>query len=207
MLETLGGAIIDIISSTGYAGIFVLMAIESALIPLPSEVTMPFSGSLVALGRFNLILVAMAGALGNLAGSLLVYALGFWGQENVVRVVIRKYGKYLLVSEHEFERAERWFLRYGEMIVFASRLMPVVRTFISLPAGIARMNLKKFVVYTTVGSFLWSLFLAYIGMVLGQNWKILEVYFHKFDILIVFVLILTAVSYLFHKYRQIKKAA
>jgi membrane protein DedA with SNARE-associated domain len=206
MLETLASWIINIISSTGYAGIFALMAIESALIPLPSEVTMPFSGSLVALGKFELIWVAVAGALGNLVGSLLAYALGFWGQENVVRLVIRKYGKYLLISEHEFERAEKWFRKYGEIIVFSSRLMPVVRTFISLPAGIAKMNLGKFIVYTTIGSFLWSLFLAYIGMVLGQNWKILETYFRRFDILIGAVLILIIAFYFFHRYRQIKKA-
>ena len=205
MLETIGGSIINIISSTGYVGIFILMAIESALIPLPSEVTMPFSGSLVALGRFNLILVAIAGALGNLAGSLAAYALGFWGQENVIRSVIKKYGKYVLISEHEFNRAEAWFRKYGEAIVFTSRLMPVVRTFISLPAGIAKMNLTRFILYTTIGSFIWSLLLTYIGMILGYNWKILEVYFRKFDLLIVFVLILTGVAYIFYKYRQIKK--
>ncbi|MBI5465301.1 DedA family protein [Candidatus Gottesmanbacteria bacterium] len=202
LLETLASWIINIISSTGYAGIFILMAIESALIPLPSEVTMPFSGSLVALGRFNLILVAIAGALGNLAGSLLAYALGFWGQENVVRLVIRKYGKYLLISEHEFERAEKWFRKYGEVIVFSSRLMPVVRTFISLPAGIVKMNLTKFIVYTTIGSFFWSLFLAYIGMVLGQNWKILETYFRRFDMAIIIGGVVLIGFYLYHKVKK-----
>lgn len=204
LLETLASWIITIISSTGYLGIFALMTVESALIPLPSEITMPFSGSLVALGRFNIWLVAVAGALGNLAGSLLAYALGFWGQENVVRVIIKKYGKYLLISEHEVEKAEKWFLKYGELIVFTSRLMPVIRTFISLPAGIAKMNLVKFIIYTTVGSFLWSLILAYIGMVMGQNWRYLEVYFQKFDILIFIVLVLGAGGYLFRKYRQLK---
>jgi len=181
------------------------MTVESALIPLPSEVTMPFSGSLVAIGRFNLVMVAIAGALGNLAGSLVAYALGFWGQENVARLVIKKYGKYLLISEHEFERAEKWFRKYGEIIVFISRLMPVIRTFISLPAGIAKMNLTKFIIYTTVGSFLWSLFLAYIGMVFGQNWNVLGGYFHKFDLLIVFVMIITFGSYVYYKLRQLKK--
>lgn len=204
LLETLASWIVTIISTTGYLGIFALMTVESALIPLPSEITMPFSGSLVASGRFNIWLVAVAGALGNLAGSLLAYALGFWGQENVVRVIIKKYGKYLLISEHEVERAEKWFLKYGELIVFTSRLMPVIRTFISLPAGIAKMNLVKFIIYTTVGSFLWSLILAYIGMVMGQNWRYLEVYFQKFDILIFIVLVLGAGGYLFRKYRQLK---
>ncbi len=206
MLEFLGGIIISIISSTGYGGVFILMTLESALIPIPSEVTMPFSGSLAAQGRFGLLALALVGALGNLFGSLLAYALGFWGQENVVRVVIKKYGKYLLISEHEFDRAEKWFLKYGDIIIFLSRLLPVVRTFISLPAGIARMNLTKFIIYTVVGSFFWSLLLAYVGMTLGQNWQTLEVYFRRFDVVIVFVLILTAALYLFHKYKQLKKS-
>ena len=205
MLELLAGFIINIISTSGYLGIFILMAIESALIPLPSEVTMPFSGSLVALGRFNLIMVAIAGALGNLAGSLAAYALGFWGQENIVRQVIKKYGKYFLISEHEFERAEKWFRKYGDAVVFASRLIPVVRTFISLPAGIARMNLTKFVLYTTIGSFLWSLFLAYIGMVLGKNWRFLENYFRKFDVLIAFFMVMAVFLYVYYKLRRLRK--
>lgn len=204
MLEFLGGFIVNIISTSGYFGIFILMAVESALIPLPSEVTMPFAGSLVASGRFNLLLVAISGALGNLGGSLLAYALGFWGQENVVRLVIKKYGRFLLISEHEFERTEKWFRQHGEIIVFLSRLAPVVRTFISLPAGIAKMNLSRFIIYTTAGSFIWSLLLAYIGMVLGNNWRVLEVYFHKFDVLIGLILVCTAAIYFFHKYRKIK---
>lgn len=205
LLETLASWIISIISSTGYAGIFILMAIESALIPLPSEITMPFAGSLVSSGRFGLIWVVLAGTLGNLGGSLLAYALGFWGQERIVRQVIRKYGKYILISEHEFDRAEKWFRKYGEAIVFSSRLMPVVRTFISLPAGIAKMNLTKFIIYTTMGSFLWSFLLTWIGMKLGENWKTLEVYFQKFDIFIVSFLGLGVFFYFIHKYRQIKK--
>ncbi len=206
MLEVLGGVIISIISSTGYLGVFLLMTVESALIPIPSEVTMPFSGSLISQGQFSLLMLAIVGALGNLTGSLLAYGLGFWGQENVVRVVIKKYGKYLLISEEEFDRAEKWFLKYGDIIVFTSRLMPVLRTFISLPAGIARMNLTKFIIYTVVGSFFWSLLLAYIGMALGQNWQSLEIYFRRFDLVIVFVLILTGAFYLFHKYKKLKKS-
>lgn len=205
VLESLGSIIIGIISSTGYLGVFILMALESALIPIPSEVTMPFSGSLVVTGKFSLLMVTIVGAFGNLAGSLAAYALGYWGQENVVRVIIKKYGKYFLISEHEFERAEKWFRNYGEIIVFSSRLLPVVRTFISLPAGIAKMNLKKFVIYTLTGSFLWSLFLAYIGMILGQKWQILEVYFRKFDLVIVLILISIIFFYLFHKTKRVRK--
>ncbi|MCL4382374.1 MAG: DedA family protein [Patescibacteria group bacterium] len=205
MLETLGTFVINIISDTGYLGIFLLMALESACIPIPSEATMPFSGSLVALGRFNLWMVVLIGALGNLAGSLLAYAVGYWGQDKIVRILIVKYGRYFLISEHEYDRAQKWFLKYGEIIVFASRMLPVVRTFISLPAGIAKMNLTKFILYTTIGSFFWSLVLTSVGMILGQNWQSLEVYFRQFDVLIVAGLTVGGLFYLYHKYKQLKK--
>lgn len=205
MLETLGTFVINIISDTGYLGIFLLMALESACIPIPSEVTMPFSGSLVALGRFNLWMVVLIGALGNLAGSLLAYAIGYWGQDKIVRILIVKYGRYFLISEHEYDRAQKWFLKYGEIIVFASRMLPVIRTFISLPAGIAKMNLTKFILYTTIGSFFWSLVLTSVGMILGQNWQSLEVYFRQFDVLLVAGLTVGGLFYLYHKYKQLKR--
>lgn len=205
MVEFLGSIIINLISTTGYFGIFLLMTLESALIPIPSEVTMPFAGSLAALGKFDFLIVVLAGTLGNLVGSLLAYALGYWGEENVVRLVIRKYGKYFLLSEHEFEKSQKSFDKYGEMIVFLSRLMPVLRTFISLPAGIAKMKLSKFISYTLAGSFLWSLLLAYIGLTLGQKWNLLEVYFRKFDVLIVVVLGGLVLFYFYHRYQKLKK--
>ncbi len=204
MIEILGSYIINLISSTGYAGVFLLMTLESALIPIPSEITMPFAGSLVQLGKFDLWAVVIVGALGNLFGSLLAYALGYWGGENIVRVVIRKYGKYVLVSEHEFDKSQKWFSKYGELIVFLSRIMPVLRTFISLPAGIAKMNLMKFIVYTVVGSLIWSLLLTYVGVSLGQNWNSLEVYFRKFDLVIVVVLGLTVLAYFYHKFKKVR---
>lgn len=206
MIEILGSTIINLISSTGYLGIFLLMTLESALIPIPSEVTMPFAGSLVSLGKFELIWVVIMGTLGNLAGSLLAYALGYWGQENIVRLVIRKYGKYFLLSEHEFEKSQKWFLKYGEIIIFSSRLMPVLRTFISLPAGIAKMKLSKFMLYTLAGCFLWSIFLAYIGLTLGQRWNILEVYFRKFDLIIFISFIIIIIFYFYHKLQKLKKS-
>lgn len=202
MLEILGSWIIHFISTAGYAGIFLLMTLESALVPIPSEVTMPFSGSLVALGTFNLWLVVCAGTLGNLVGSLLAYFLGAWGQEAVVRKLIATYGKYVLISEGQYDQSERWFRTHGELIVFVSRLLPVVRTFISLPAGVARMNLLRFTAYTTIGSFLWSLFLTYIGVVLGNNWHSLSGYFHTFDITIVIALAVLALWYMRRKLKH-----
>ncbi|MCL4360692.1 DedA family protein [Patescibacteria group bacterium] len=207
MLEVIGGAIVHFISSLGYVGIFLLMTLESALIPIPSEVTMPFSGSLVALGRFNFWLVVAAGAFGNLFGSLLAYWLGYWGQETVVRKVIVRYGKYLLLSEREYDQSERWFRKHGEIIVFVSRILPVARTFISLPAGVAEMKMSKFVVYTLIGSILWSILLTSIGVVLGSNWKSLQVYFHKFDAGIVIAGILFLVWYVRRKLKHLKQPA
>lgn len=196
--------IIQTISTTGYAGIFILMALESALIPIPSEVTMPFSGYLVTTGRFSFWLVIFIGALANLIGSIAAYLLGYWGQEHVVRKLIKNYGKYLLISEHEFNRSEKWFRQHGEKIVFFSRILPVVRTFISLPAGIAEMNFFRFCYLTFFGSLIWSIFLTYIGFVLGKNWQSIEVYYRKFEI-IIFILVFTLICYyIWHKYKKIR---
>ncbi|MBI5465245.1 DedA family protein, partial [Candidatus Gottesmanbacteria bacterium] len=189
---------------TGYVGIFFLMLVESALIPVPSEVTMPFAGSLVAGGKFNLFLVVLMGTLGNLVGSLLAYSLGYWGQEAVVRKLIQKYGKYLLITEHEYSRAESWFRKHGEIIVFVSRLLPAVRTFISLPAGIAHMKLRKFIIYTVLGCLPWSFLLTLIGVKLGENWENIGVYFHRFDALIFILLILSVLYYVNHKLKIFK---
>lgn len=202
MVELFGEWIIHFIGSLGYAGIFVLMTLESALIPIPSEITMPFSGSLVVLGRFNFWLVITVGTLGNLVGSLLAYWLGWWGEEAFVRKLIVKYGKYLLISEYEYDHAERWFRNHGEMIVFLSRVLPVLRTFISLPAGVAKMKLPKFIAYTVVGCFLWSVVLTEMGIVLGNNWSSLEGYFRKFDVVIVVLAVLAVAWYVHRKWRH-----
>lgn len=196
--------IITVIQSTGYAGIFALMAAESALIPIPSEVTMPFAGFLVFSGQFNFILVVLIGALANLFGSILAYLLGWWGEEHLVRNLIRSYGKYLLISETEYDRSERWFRKFGEKIVFFSRLLPIVRTFISLPAGIAKMNFKKFVIFTFFGSLLWSGFLTYIGLILGKNWHSIEVYYRKFEIVVVLIFGALVVYYIYHKVSKLR---
>lgn len=207
MVELIGSWIIHFINSLGYLGIFGLMTLESALIPIPSEVTMPFAGSLVAIGTFNFWLVVIVGTLGNLFGSLLAYWLGWWGQEAVVRKVIVKYGKYLLLSEHEYDRSERWFKNHGELIVLASRVLPVLRTFISLPAGVAKMKLKKFVPYTVIGCFVWSIVLTQIGVILGNNWSSLEGYFRKFDVVIVVACVAVIVWYVWRKLKHFRRTS
>jgi len=180
ILSILSNFIINTISATGYLGITMLMAIESAAIPLPSEIIMPFSGYLVSQGNFNFWWVSIWGAIGNVLGSVVAYAVGFWGG----RPLVEKYGKYVLIRKHELDRADSWFKNYGQSTVFFSRLLPAVRTFISLPAGMAKMNLSKFVLYTFAGSFPWSVGLTYVGYRLGGEWERIRSYFHRFDLVI-----------------------
>jgi len=204
MVEIVGSWIIQFISTLGYGGIFLLMTLESACIPIPSEVTMPFSGSLAAAGRFSFWVVIICGTVGNLVGSLLAYFLGILGQEAIIRKIIVKYGKYLLISEHEYDRSERWFRKHGEIIVLVSRILPIVRTFISLPAGVAKMNLTRFIIYTTAGSLIWSYILTVIGVILGNNWMTLQVYFHQFDLVIVIIFALGIFWYMRRKLKHFR---
>ncbi len=177
VLEAMAGFIISVISRAGYPGIVLLMAIESACIPLSSEVIMPFSGYLVSVGRFGLIWVCLCGAFGCNLGSLVAYYVGAVGG----RSLVEKYGRYVLVTRHDLELADRFFARYGNGAVFLARLLPVIRTFIALPAGIARMNVLRFHIYTFLGSLPWCWALAYAGLKLGPRWGILRDYFHRFD--------------------------
>lgn len=198
LISILAQWIIKVIALMGYPGIVFLMAIESACIPLPSEIIMPFSGYLVFRGDFSLFWVGLAGAVGCVAGSIPAYYLGLYGG----RPLIEKYGKYVLVSHHDLDIADRWFQRYGDWAIFFSRLLPVVRTFISFPAGVARMNFSRFTLYTFVGSFPWCLGLAYAGMKLGQNWDTLGHYFHEFDLVIGILIVLGVIFYI---WRHLKK--
>lgn len=180
IISILAGFIIWGISLMGYSGVAVMMAIESACVPLPSEIIMPFSGYLVSTGQFTLLGVSLAGAAGCVIGSVLAYWVGYYGG----RPMAEKYGKYVLVTHHDLDIADNFFNKYGNAAVFISRMLPVVRTFISLPAGIARMNFSKFIAYTFLGSLPFCFILAYIGKKLGDNWNTLGVYFHKFDLVI-----------------------
>jgi membrane protein DedA with SNARE-associated domain len=180
------------ISSLGYTGIILAMAVESACIPLPSEVIMPFSGYLVSQGRFTLWGVSLAGAVGCTLGSALAYAVGARGG----RPFILKYGRYVLITPHEVARADRWFARYGMTATFISRLLPVVRTFISLPAGIARVPFGRFLLYAFLGSLPWSWALAYAGVLLGEHWDRVGGLLHSLDVVIVIGLVAGAAWFL-----------
>jgi membrane protein DedA with SNARE-associated domain len=209
IIAALSAFIISVISRMGYPGIVLLMAIESACIPLPSEVIMPFSGALTIptiaaqYGRepFTLFLVSLCGAIGCNVGSVLAYEIGYYGG----RPVVEKYGSYILLSKRELEWADHFFLRYGTAAVLISRMLPVIRTFIALPAGMARMPRLRFHVYTFVGSFPWCLMLAYVGRVLGERWETdprLKTWFHRFDAVILAVIVIGAVWFVWSRWQH-----
>lgn len=198
IFEILARFIISIISQSGYLGIVLLMGIESACIPLPSEVIMPFSGYLVSAGRFKLLWVALAGALGCNAGSLVAYYVGSLGG----RPLVQKYGRYFLVTHHDLEAADRFFLRYGDWAVFLARLLPVVRTFIAFPAGVSRMNIFRFNLYTFLGSLPWCLALAYAGVKLGERWETMRFYFHRFDTAFAILIVIGAAWFIRDRWKN-----
>ena len=188
----------SVIAATGYGGIALLMAIESACIPLPSELIMPFAGYLVYEGKMSLLLAATAGAIGCNLGSLVAYEIGFYGG----RPLVERFGSYILMGRRELDWAESFFQRWGQAAVFVGRLLPVVRTFIALPAGIARMPRGKFHLYTFLGSWPWCFGLAYLGMKLGENWRGLGPYFHKFDAAIGAALVLGVVYFVYSHWQN-----
>ena len=188
----------------GWPGVVFLMGIESAAIPFPSELIMPLAGWLLIEAKgdsaWMLLMAAFYGALGNLLGSWVAYGISYKGG----RPLLKKYGKYVLVTQNEVDRAEEWFQKYGEIAVFASRMLPVVRTFISVPAGIARMNIWKFSFYTFVGSYPWSLGLAYGGFKLGENWEDLRRVMRPFDFPIAGIIIVVVVWFIYHRIKVIR---
>ncbi|HSH97294.1 MAG TPA: DedA family protein [Methyloradius sp.] len=191
ILASVAAFIISVISTMGYGGIMLLMAIESACIPLPSEIIMPFAGYLVFKGEMTLWGIALAGAIGCVIGSIPAYYVGMFGG----RPLAEKYGKYVLISKRDLDMADRWFEKHGDIIIFIARLLPAVRTFIAFPAGVARMNMTKFIAYTFVGSLIWCWVLGYAGMKFGQHWEDLKVYFHEFHYVIIAVGVIFVVWY------------
>lgn len=200
LLTLLAGFVIGTISTLGYGGIMLLMAIESACIPLPSEIIMPFSGYLVFRGEFALWLVTLSGAVGCVLGSLAAYWVGARGG----RPLAEKYGRYILVSQHDLALADRWFDRHGDIIILIGRLLPVIRTFIAFPAGVARMPLLKFIVYTFIGSLVWCWALAWIGLRLGEHWNTLGGWFHRFDSVIAGIIVLAGIWYVWRHLRYLR---
>jgi len=201
VVALLAGWIVAAISAGGYAGVALLMAIESACIPIPSEIIMPFAGYLVSTGRFNLWWAALAGAVGSNLGSTVAYYVGAIGG----RRFVDRWGSWILLDLRDLDRAERFFLRFGRPAVLIGRVLPVVRTFIALPAGVARMPQVPFQIYTFLGSFVWCLVLAYVGQQLGARWNSdlrLGAALHRADAAIV-VLVLAGLGwFVWHRLRR-----
>ena len=196
--------ITNVYDAMGWPGVVFLMGIESAAIPFPSELIMPLAGWLLIEAKgdsaWMLGMAAFYGALGNLLGSWVAYGISYKGG----RPLLKKYGRYILVTQHEVDRAEEWFKKYGELAVFASRMLPVVRTFISVPAGIARMNIWKFSFYTFIGSYPWSLGLAYGGYKLGENWEDLRRVMRPFDFPIAGIIAVAVLWFIYHRIKAIR---
>jgi len=204
ILTLLTTVIVAVISAGGYAGIAALMAVESACIPLPSEIIMPFAGYLVSTGELNLFLVATAGAVGCNIGSALAYLVGRYGGE----VAVKRWGRYLLITHDEVDHAHRFFVRWGSVTVFIGRLLPVVRTFIALPAGVAEMPLWLFHIYTFLGSWPWCFLLAWIGKQLGDRWNSdprLHELFHRADALIAAIIVAAGVWFIWSRVKALRR--
>jgi len=189
---------IETISLLGYFGVFFLMVLESMIFPIPSELVLPFAGFLISRGEMTFLLVVLFSTLGSLVGSLLSYYLGKYGGKKFVL----KYGKYFLLNKKHLINTEKWFSKKGELTIFIGRFIPIVRHIISIPAGIGKMNLKKFMIYTLIGAGIWNAFLTYIGFILGNNWERIQEYsdYVSFGVLGILVILMG-----YFVYRQIKK--
>ena len=185
MIESLINVVILVLDKLGYWGTFWGMALESACIPIPSEAILPFGGYLSYTGRLNLFWMIMMGTLGGTVGSIGAYYLGKYGG----RPLVEKYADKLRLSKSKIEKSDEYFNKYGEKIVFYSRLLPIIRTFISLPAGISKMDFKKFTIYTFLGSLIWSIVLGYAGYKMGENWVAIRPWFHVADIVVAIAIV------------------
>lgn len=197
MFESLVGLFTSIISTAGYAGIFFLMVLESMVAPVPSEAVMPFAGVLWFLGKMSFGPIVIFSTLGSITGSLISYYAGLYGG----RPLIQKYGKYVLLNEHDLALTESFFEKYGDKTIFVSRFIPVVRHLVSIPAGTGKMNIFKFIFYTVLGAGMWNAFLTYAGYYLGSNWMEIRKYSEVIDLVLVAAIIALVVLY-FYKRRK-----
>lgn len=195
ILHDLGKIVQDIILDFGYPGIIFVMFLENVFPPIPSELVLPFAGFQVAEGNFNLIVVWIASVIGSLAGAIVLYYIGVWAGEHVVRQFLRRFGKWFMLSESDYDRALHFFDKYGEVIVFTGRLMPIIRSLISVPAGADRMPMPKFLLYTTLGSALWNGILIVAGWQLGENWEKVMDAVEQYQNLVIVVIVLAVLAF------------
>ena len=204
MLEQLTGFIIHLIQSSGYFGVFGLMVLNATAIPIPSEVTLPFAGFLANQGGLSLPLVIFTGILGDLTGSVIGYSIGYFLEEALLLNLIKKYGKIILVTEHDYEKATKWIKKYGTPVVFIGKMTPGVKSFISVAAGITEIKFVKFVIGNLLASLVYVSAVSYVGFYLGSKWNILGGYFRKFEVLIVILIILGLLFYINYKLKIVK---
>ncbi len=206
ILEQLRLIIEQVIVGLGYPGIAAVMFVENLFPPIPSELVMPFAGFLVAQERLSLAGILIAGTLGSMLGAMVLYYLGCWLDEPVIRALVRRYGRFLLLEERDLDRAMAFFARYGQIVVFFGRLVPVVRSLISIPAGMNRMSLGAFLVSTTLGTVLWNGLLAVIGLVLGENWQTVLDLVRQYEKMTLLVLGGLALAFLYLRLRGMRVA-
>ncbi len=189
---------VRIISSIGYFGVFILMTLESMIFPIPSEAVMPFAGFIASQGEMNIWLASFFATIGSIVGSVLSYYIGLHGGYPFVN----RYGKYFLLEKHHLDWTVKFFDRYGEKTIFISRFIPVVRHFISIPAGVGKMKKGKFVTYTFFGAFGWNFFLAWLGFKLGENWQLIQKYSQPIDIVVIGALVIIFAWYMYHQLQR-----
>ena len=196
LLEQVAGWIEELIAAIGYPGIVLVMAIENIFPPIPSEAVLPFAGSLSAKGELDFWWVVAAGTAGSLLGAVVLYGIGYFAREAGVRRLVATYGKYVFISEADLDRGAAWFERYGEAVIFFGRLIPLIRSIVSVPAGYTRMHFGRFVLFTTLGTALWSLVLTYAGRLLGENWEQIKTFIEPYQNVTLVVLILFVVGFI-----------
>ena len=197
----------NIISTMGYPGLYIVMFVENVFPPIPSEVVLPLAGSLSLSGRFTITLITIVGMLGSLTGAFLFYGIGKWVGEERVRNFIAKYGKFALISTDDFDTSLKWFEKYDDWVIFFSRMVPIVRSLISIPAGVASMNLTKFSIYTVLGTALWSFILSFAGRLLGEQWPVITEYINTYQDIVLVVGIFVVVAFITSRLVKRKKPA
>ena len=202
LIEQVGGWIEELIAAIGYPGIVLVMAIENIFPPIPSEAVLPFAGSLSAKGELDFWGVVAAGTAGSLLGAVVLYAIGYFAREAGVRRLVENYGRYVFISEKDLDRGAAWFERYGEAVIFFGRLIPLIRRIVSVPAGYTRMHFGRFILFTTLGTALWSLVLTYVGRLLGENWEEIKSFLEPYQNGTLVVLVVVVVA--FFGWRAIK---
>ncbi len=204
MLGQLTGLIIHLIQSSGYLGVFVLMVLNATAVPIPSEVTLPFAGFLSSQGHLALTLVILTGIIGDLVGSLIGYSIGYFLEEALILNLIKKYGKIILLTEHDYAKATGWIKKYGTPVVFIGKMTPGVKSFISVAAGVTEIKLVKFIISNVLAAVVYVTAVSYIGFYLGSKWDVLGGYFRKFEVVIIVLVIVGLLLYVNHKLKIVK---